>query len=67
MEQQCIARQWIRYQRLVRIEDGDALNGVAAKLATKYGGAPALHRRKLYGTPEPVLNLETHGFELQPK
>ena len=32
----------IRYPRkLVRITDGDALDGVAAKLATKYGGAPA--------------------------
>ena len=53
----------IRYpRRLVRITDGDELNGVAAKLATKYGEHRRLRRMKLSGTLKPVLSLVIHGF-----
>ena len=59
----------IRYpRRLVRIEEGDALNGVAAKLATKYGGAPAP------ASEEVIRNIRTSFesgntwvFELRPR
>ena len=59
----------IRYQRrLVRIEDGDALNGVAAKLATKYGGAPApASEEVIRNTRASFESGNTWVFELQPR
>ena len=59
----------IRYPRnLVRITDGDALNGVAAKLATKYGGAPApASDEVIRNTKASFESGNTWVFELQPR
>ena len=47
----------IRYpRRLVRIQEGDVLNGVAAKLVTKYGGVPA-------PAPQEAIQATRAGFE----
>ena len=59
----------IRYpRRLVRITDGDELNGVAAKLATKYGGAPApASDEVIRNTKASFESGNTWVFELQPR
>ena len=59
----------IRYpRRLVRITDGDELNGVAAKLATKYGGAPApASDEVIRNTKASFGSGNTWVFELQPR
>ncbi len=59
----------IRYpRRLVRITDGDELNGVAAKLATKYGGAPApASEEVIRNTKASFESGNTWVFELKPR
>ena len=59
----------IRYpRRLIRITDGDELNGVAAKLATKYGGAPApASDEVIRNTKASFESGNTWVFELQPR
>ena len=59
----------IRYpRRLVRITDGDELNGVAAKLATKYGGAPApASDEVIRNTKASFESGNTWVFELKPQ
>ena len=59
----------IRYpRRLVRITDGDELNGVAAKLATKYGGAPApASDEVIRNTKASFESGNTWVFELEPR
>ena len=54
-------------RRLVRIEDGDA-SGVAAKFATKYGGAPApASEEVIRNTRASFESGNTWAFELQPR
>lgn len=59
----------IRYpRRLVRITDGDELNGIAAKLATKYGGAPApASEEVIRNTKASFESGNTWVFELKPR
>lgn len=59
----------VRYpRRLVRITEGDVLNGVAAKLATKYGGAPApASEQVIRDTRASFESGDTWVFELQPR
>lgn len=59
----------IRYpRRLIRIEEGKALNGVAAKLATKYGGAPVPASEDVIQNVRASFESgNTWVFELQPR
>lgn len=56
-----------KYARhLVRIEEGDVLNGVAAKLVTKYGGGQATPAA-IAGTRADIEAGNTWAFELAPR
>lgn len=56
-----------RYERrIVRIEEGDVLNGVAAKLVTKYGGGEATEQA-IAGTRSSIEAGNTWAFELAPR
>jgi hypothetical protein len=55
----------IRYERqLIRISEGEVINGIAQKLAKKYsGGTP----QEVAGTIESIKNGDTWIFELAPR
>lgn len=58
----------VRYLRsLVRIEEGDVLNGVSAKLVTKYGGAPTATPQAIAATRAGIEAGESWVFELVPR
>ncbi len=59
----------VRYPRkLVRIEQGDLLNGVAAKLVTKYGGVPTpAPAAAIQGMRSAIESGDTWVFELAPR
>ena len=58
----------IRYPRtLVRITEGDVLNGVAAKLITKYGGAPTATPEAIAATRAGIEDGLSWVFELVPR
>ena len=58
----------VRYPRtLVRIEEGDILDGVAAKLITKYGGAPSASAQAIAATRAGIESGNSWVFELIPR
>jgi hypothetical protein len=58
----------VRYPRsLVRIEEGDVLDGVSAKLVTKYGGAPTATPQAIAATRAGIEAGESWVFELIPR
>ncbi len=58
----------VRYPRtLVRIEEGDILDGVAAKLITKYGGAPTASAQAIAATRAGIESGNSWVFELIPR
>ena len=58
----------VRYPRtLVRIEEGDILDGVAAKLITKYGGAPNASPEAIARTRAGIEAGNSWVFELIPR
>lgn len=59
----------VRYPRkLIRIQEGDVLNGVAAKLATKYGGATSPASPEVIQSTRASFEAgDTWVFELQPR
>ena len=58
----------VRYPRtLVRIEEGDILDGVAAKLITKYGGAPSASAQGIAATRAGIESGNSWVFELIPR
>ena len=58
----------IRYPRtLVRITEGDVLNGVSAKLITKYGGAPTASPEAIAATRAGIEAGLSWVFELVPR
>lgn len=58
----------VRYPRtLVRIKEGDILDGVAAKLITKYGGAPTASPEAIAGTRAGIESGNSWVFELVPR
>jgi len=58
----------VRYPRtLVRIEEGDILDGVSAKLITKYGGAPQATPEMIAGTRAGIEAGNSWVFELVPR
>lgn len=58
----------IRYPRtLVRITEGDVLNGVAAKLITKYGGASTATPEAIAATRAGIEDGLSWVFELVPR
>ena len=58
----------IRYPRtLVRITEGDVLNGVSAKLITKYGGAPTATPEAIAATRAGIEAGLSWVFELVPR
>ena len=58
----------VRYPRtLVRIKEGDILDGVAAKLITKYGGAPSASAEAIAGTRASIEAGQSWVFELVPR
>ena len=58
----------VRYPRsLVRITEGDVLDGVSAKLITKYGGAPTATPEAIAGTRASIEAGLSWVFELVPR
>ena len=58
----------VRYPRtLVRIKEGDILDGVAAKLSTKYGGASSASAEAIAGTRASIEAGQSWVFELVPR
>ena len=58
----------VRYPRtLVRIKEGDILDGVAAKLITKYGGAPSASAEAIAETRASIEAGQSWVFELVPR
>ena len=58
----------VRYPRtLVRIKEGDILDGVAAKLITKYGGASSASAEAIAGTRASIEAGQSWVFELVPR
>ena len=58
----------VRYPRtLVRIEEGDIHDGVAAKLITKYGGAPTASAQAIAATRAGIESGNSWVFELIPR
>ena len=58
----------VRYPRtLVRIEEGDILDGVAAKLITNYGGGPTAGAEAIAATRAGIESGNSWVFELIPR
>ncbi|MDD9889473.1 MAG: hypothetical protein OXU66_05790 [Gammaproteobacteria bacterium] len=58
----------VRYPRtLVRIEEGDILDGVSANLIMKYGGAPQPTPEMIAGTRAGIESGNSWVFELVPR
>ena len=58
----------IRYPRtLVRVTEGDVLDGVAANLITKYGGAPTASPEAIAATRAGIEAGNSWVFELVPR
>jgi hypothetical protein len=59
----------VRYPRqLIRVREGDVLNGVAAKLAAKYGGAPTpVSAATIAATRANIEDGNSWIFELAPR
>tara|TARA_B100001971_G_C17967507_1_gene420632 strand:+ start:48 stop:320 length:273 start_codon:yes stop_codon:yes gene_type:complete len=58
----------VRYPRsLVRITEGDVLDGVSAKLITKYGGAPTAPPQAIAASRAGIEAGNSWVFELVPR
>ena len=58
----------VRYERrLIRVQDGDLIDGVAAKMASKYGGVGDPSPEAIAAAKKSVMDGDTWIFELAPR